>query len=420
MAWKIAGLNALMPKTRNDHERRDNKHPRSIFAKNVCYFSELHGRMLLQASRRETKKIASGSASHPLRFLSVRLVVREFPCYARRDLTERYFPDAASLPPRIALTTVPLRNIVCPQLVGAAGTSPILKRLPTTQNPVSPAIREPASERRRTAFHRFARPAPASESQEDTIMRMQISALLVFLLVVTVVPAALPQSESMPVVYTYVSQFQVPRANWAAYSEDSEKSIVPILEKLLADGSIVSWSTSEAVIHTADGYTHSAVWSATSIAGLMKVLDEVRKNGPRPGQIAATKHEDLLLQTRMYHNGTGEPTYLRGVCSLAKPDKPENYTSMLKKLLFPTFEEQLKKGVDTYYGLDEQYVNTSAPSTRCLIIGYPNAESIDKWATAINTTMSKWSPAEREEFAAASVSDSRRDFLARITHSGHK
>jgi hypothetical protein len=251
-------------------------------------------------------------------------------------------------------------------------------------------------------------------------MMKRIAGLLVFVLAVTLVPAALPQTESTPIIYTYVSQFQIPRANWATYSEDSEKSIIPVLEKSLADGSIISWSTSETVVHTSDGYTHSTAWSSNSIAGLMKVLDEIRKSAPRPGQIAATKHEDLLLQTRMYNNGTGEPTYLRGVCSSAKPDKPENYTAMLKKLLFPTFEEQLKKGVATYYGLDEQYVNTSAPSTRCLIIGYPNAESIDKWATAINTTMGKWSSAEREEFAAASVPDSRRDFLARITHSGHK
>jgi hypothetical protein len=251
-------------------------------------------------------------------------------------------------------------------------------------------------------------------------MKMRISALLVFVLVVTLVPAALPQTESAPIIYTYVSQFQIPRANWAAYSEDSEKSIIPVLEKSLADGSILSWSTFEQVVHTPDGYTHGAAWSSNSIAGLMKVLDEIRKSGPRPGQIAATKHEDYLMQTRMYHGGSGTEAYLRVVCSSAKADKPENYTTALKKLLVPTFEEQLKKGVATYYGLDEQYVNTSAPSTRCLVITYPNAESIDKWATAINTTMGKWSSAEREEFAAASVLDSRRDFLARITHSGHK
>jgi len=234
------------------------------------------------------------------------------------------------------------------------------------------------------------------------------------------VPAALPQMEPTPVVYTYVSQFQVPRAHWAAYSEDTEKTVVPIVEKMTADGTILSWSTFEQVIHTPDGYTHGAAWSSTSISGLMKVLDEIRKSGPRPGQIAATKHEDLLMQSTMYRVGSGTPAYLRVICSNAKADKPGEYAATLKKLLVPTFEEQLKKGVATFYGVDEQYVNTAAPSTRCVVINYPNAEGMDKWAAAINTTMSKWSPAERAEFAGSTVADSRRDIMARITHSGHK
>ncbi len=233
-------------------------------------------------------------------------------------------------------------------------------------------------------------------------------------------PIAFSQMEPTPTVYTYVSQFQVPRANWAGYSEDTEKTVVPVLEKLTADGTIAGWSTFEQVVHTPDGYTHGAAWSSTSISGLMKVLDEIRKGGPRPGQIAATKHEDLLMQTSLYHAGSGTPAYLRVVCSMAKADKPGDYTATMKKLLVPTFEEQLKKGVATYYGIDEQYVNTSAQSTRCVVINYPNAEGMDKWATAINATMAKWSPAERAEFAGATVADSRRDILARITHSGHK
>jgi hypothetical protein len=152
----------------------------------------------------------------------------------------------------------------------------------------------------------------------------------------------------------------------------------------------------------------------------MKVLDEIRKAGPRPAQIAATKHEDYLMQTSMYRVGSGTPTYLRVVCSNAKADKPGDYTATLKKLLVPTFEEQVKKGVATYYGVDEQYVNTSAPSTRCVVISYPNAEGMDKWAAAINATQAKWSAAERAEFAGSTVLDSRRDIMARITHSGHK
>src|SRR3982075_3098463 len=245
-------------------------------------------------------------------------------------------------------------------------------------------------------------------------MMKRIAGLLVIVLAVMLVPAALPQMEPTPVVYTYVSQFQVPRANWAAYSEDTEKTVVPIVEKLTADGTILSWSTFEQIIHTPEGYTHGAAWSSTSIAGLMKVLDEVRKAGPRPGQIAATKHEDYLMQTSMYHAGSGTPAYLRVICSNAKADKPAEFTTMLKKLLVPTFEEQLKKGVATYYGVDEQYVNSSAPSTRCVVITYPNAESMDKWAVAINMTINKWTAAERAEYLGATVADSRRDIMARI------
>jgi hypothetical protein len=251
-------------------------------------------------------------------------------------------------------------------------------------------------------------------------MMKRIAGLLLIVLTVILVPAALPQMEPTPTVYTFVSQFQVPRANWAQYSEDIEKTFVPIAEKSLADGNIVSWSTFESVVHTPDGYTHGAAWSSTSIAGLMKVLDEVRKAGPRPAQVAATKHEDLLMQSSMYHVGSGTPTYLRVICSMAKADKPEGYTATLKKLLVPTFEEQVKKGVATFYGVDQQYVNTGAQSLRCVVITYPNAESMDKWATAITTTMSKWSPAERAEFASSTVPDSRRDFMSRITHSGRK
>jgi hypothetical protein len=251
-------------------------------------------------------------------------------------------------------------------------------------------------------------------------MMKRIAGLLLIVLAVMLVPAALPQMEPAPIVYTYVSQFQVPRAHWAAYAEDTEKTFVPIVEKLSADGTLVGWSTFEHVVHTPEGYTHGAAWSSNTISGLMKVLDEIRKGAPRPAQIAATKHEDLLMQSTMYHVGSGTPAYARVICSQAKADKPEGYAAALKKYLVPTFEEQLKKGVATFYGVDEQYVNTGAQSTRCLVIDYPNAEGMDKWAAAINATLGKLSAADRAEFFGTTVADSRRDIMLRVTHSGHK
>ncbi len=256
-------------------------------------------------------------------------------------------------------------------------------------------------------------------------MFRKIAGLVVVMVLaaVLIAPNALSQMEqAQPVIYTFVSQFQVPRANWAAFSEENDKTFVPVAEKFMADGTLVGWSTFENIVHTPDGYTHGAAWSSNSIAGLTRVLDELRKAGPRPGQIASTKHEDLLMQSTMHHAVSGHWTsgYLRVVCSLAKPDKPEDYAASLMKFLGPTFDEQFKKGVATSYGLDIQYVNNSAPSMRCLVITYANAESMDKWAAAINATLGKMSPAERAEFAGTTVPDSRRDFVARITHSGHK
>lgn len=246
--------------------------------------------------------------------------------------------------------------------------------------------------------------------------------VVMMLAAVMFVPVALAQTEAtQPVVYTFVSQFQVPRANWTQYAENTEKSFVPIADKQLAEGNILSYSTFENLVHTPDGYTHGAAWSSTSIAGLMKVLDELRKAGPQPVQIAATKHEDYLMQTTMYQaGGTGAAAYLRVVCQNAKPDKPEEYTAAVKKYLWPMVEDQFKKGVVSYVGMDSQYVNVMAPSTRCLVINFPNAESVDKWATAVNANFAKMTPTDREAFFGSTVADSRRDMMARITHSKHK
>ena len=253
-------------------------------------------------------------------------------------------------------------------------------------------------------------------------MLKRIVGLLAVVLIVFGAPAALSQMEQTQTVYTYVSQFQVPRANWAQFAEDSEKTVNPIFERLMADGTIISWSNFETIVHTPEGYTHGAAWQATSLAGITRVLDEIRKGGPRPGQIAATKHEDLLLRTAVYgaRSVSGASGYLRVVCQLAKPGKADEYVAALRKYLGPTFEDQFKKGVTTFYGMDEQYVNTGAPSLRCLVITYPNAEAMDKWAAAINATLDKMSQGDRDALFGTTVPDSRRDFMARITHYAHK
>src|SRR5260370_21270108 len=125
--------------------------------------------------------------------------------------------------------------------------------------------------------------------------------LFVIVMLVFSVPVALRKAEQAHPVYIYVSQFQVPRANWAQYAEDTEKTVNPILERLMADGAILGWANTENIVHTPEGMTHSTAWVSTSLVGITRVLDELRKSDPRPSQNAATQHGDLLLRSVYSH-----------------------------------------------------------------------------------------------------------------------
>ena len=258
-------------------------------------------------------------------------------------------------------------------------------------------------------------------------MSRRIVGLLAVALLVFCAQAALSQTEQAHPVYTYVSLFQVPRASWAQYAEETEKTVNPVFERQFADGTLVGWGNFETIVHTTDGMTHGAWWSSTSLAGITRVLDELRKAGPRPGQIAATKHEDLLMRTVYSRTSTvsgGGTGYLRVNCTLAQPGKADDFVATIKKYLGATFEDQFKAGNATSYGMDEQYIQTAPGSMRCTVVTFPNADAMNKWAAAIAATLEKMSADDRKAWqdalAGTAVPNSRRDMLARITHSAHK
>jgi hypothetical protein len=70
-------------------------------------------------------------------------------------------------------------------------------------------------------------------------MMKRIVGVLVVMVVVFTALAALSQMEQAQPVYTYVSQFQIPRANWTQFAEDTDKTTIPTMKRLMADGTIV-------------------------------------------------------------------------------------------------------------------------------------------------------------------------------------
>ncbi|HYL10597.1 MAG TPA: hypothetical protein VEU31_07660 [Candidatus Acidoferrales bacterium] len=257
-------------------------------------------------------------------------------------------------------------------------------------------------------------------------MFKRTAGLVAAVLLIFCVPAALPQMERGQTVYTYVSQFQVPRANWAQFADDTEKTTNPILQKALADGVIISWGDFESIVHTPDGYTNGSWWQATSLNGITRVLDELRKAGPRPPQVASTRHEDFLLRTIERHAApqSGASGYLRVRTTLTQPGKGGDMVAHIQKYIWPVLEDQLKKGNVTYYAADEQYVLTAPGSLRHFVTFYPSAEALDKAVAAVTARLAGMSADERKAWqdglSSASVPDSTRDMLARITHYAQK
>ncbi len=257
-------------------------------------------------------------------------------------------------------------------------------------------------------------------------MLKRIAGLVVVVLSIFAVPAALPQQEQAQIVYTHVAQWQVPRANWAQFSDETDKVQNPVLQRMMADGTIIGWGNFEVSLHTPEGYTNGSWFSATSLAGITRTLDELRKSAERPGLVASTKHEDALIRSVVRHAApvSGGSGYLRVIGTLVQPGKGGDFVALIRKVIGPIAEDQWKKGNLTYFAIDEQFVMAQTPALRWTVFLFPSADAMDKFTAAVNATFAGMSPADSKAWAdglaSTTVPDSRRDILARVPHYAQK
>src|SRR5215475_7381273 len=71
-----------------------------------------------------------------------------------------------------------------------------------------------------------------------------------------------------PAVYTYVSEWAVPRAMWADFKKVDDADMND-LKKAMADGTIISYGSFSVLNHQEGAPTHGTWFSATSMANLM-------------------------------------------------------------------------------------------------------------------------------------------------------
>ena len=231
-------------------------------------------------------------------------------------------------------------------------------------------------------------------------------------------PACAQMSEvkEKPPMYSYVGFWNIPRAQWAEM-EKSNAANRNILDKAIANGTIVGYGYDVNLVHQPDGSTHDEWWSAMSMAGVLNVLDQFYKSGSSTSPVlaSATKHWDSIYVSRYYnwHSGSWKDAYTHGGNFKLKPNAPDDALETLSKNLFmPLMEKMLADGTIHGYEIDTEAIHTESPGTFWLFYFTASAEGLDKVTAAVRNAM-KANPLGDTAFDSMVDFTAHRDYLAR-------
>jgi hypothetical protein len=196
--------------------------------------------------------------------------------------------------------------------------------------------------------------------------------------------------KAKPTMYTYVANWNIPRAQWA----DMEKGYAAtqkLMDKALSDGTIVGYGSDVTLVHQGE-VTHDDWWSAMSMAGLLKMLDQLEKSGNSSTSVldSATNHFDNVYESRYYnvHPGTVKDGYTYEASYRLKPDAPDDAVSTLSKtLIVPLMEKLFADGTLQEYEVDTQAIHTEAPGLFTIVYLASNADGIDKVNAALEAAI---------------------------------
>jgi len=239
---------------------------------------------------------------------------------------------------------------------------------------------------------------------------MGLCGLLAFTLSARQASAQTPEVNAKPPLYSYVSNWQFPRSSWPALAK-SHSTIGSILDKAVADGTIIGYGTDKNIVLQPDALTHDTWWSSMSLAGLVRVQEQIAATAgnTNPVLYSATKHWDSIYVSRYYNWNSG---YYYDACTHVsvykfKEGAPEGALNTLaQNLIVPVLEKQLANGVILGYQIDTLAIHTEAPGTFWVVYITLSPEGLDTVEEALHD-----SPEVLEAFADMTDNTSRRDEL---------
>jgi hypothetical protein len=228
--------------------------------------------------------------------------------------------------------------------------------------------------------------------------------------------AQMSDSKEKPPMYSYVSDWAIPRAQWADM-EKNNASDEPVLNKALQSGVLIGYGDDVNLLHQVDAPTHDDWWSSMSLAGLLNVLDQFYKagNAVNPVLSSATKHFDSIYVSRHYnwHAGSWKGLYTRVSTYKLKADAPNDAVDVLSTNVFvPLLEKLLAEGAIHEYEVDTEAFHTEAPGSLWIVVIAANAEGLDKYNAAVRDAV-KASPLTSPALGSMVDFTPHRDYLLR-------
>jgi len=217
-----------------------------------------------------------------------------------------------------------------------------------------------------------------------------------------------------PAMYSYVADWQMPRAKWAEFEKPSPGSD-KLLSQAMASGALVAYGADKVEVHSADGATHDTFWSATSMAAVLDMLDSLSKGPPDPLLQSATKHWDGIYVSHFYNwkPGTYKDAYTHTAYYKLKDTAPDDEVETVSKnFIVPLMEKLLAAGSIIEYEVDEEAIHTESPSGFWVDYITPNSAGLDKVNAALGEAL-KGNTFAGPAFGAVTDGEAHRDYLSR-------
>jgi hypothetical protein len=222
-------------------------------------------------------------------------------------------------------------------------------------------------------------------------------------------------------MYTFVMEWDVPRAMWPDYQKQMATT-GETLKKSVDDGTLLGYGMFDTVTHQEGAPNHGTWIQASSVASLMKVLDVLRASPASTSPVvSASKHWDFMLSSRDYATQPGTFTngYLRVATWIGKEGANDPGGKIEKASIVALLDKLMADGALHAYTVDREIVHTMDAKAFFVVIVTNGAEGLDKFNAAVDD-LGKNNPTALAAFDSLVSENGHRDFVAKVTTTTHK